>query len=191
MVSKSSNSHKNSAAPQKDRDQTPAPPFKFVVVEVCDPKGELTIVSLQQRQDSETCGNIPQPMERLSLHRVLWQASLRRLRAVTLSSTVPSQAGAKRCECLPKSGVSPSTERSPSVTTNLYRTTSPYGCQPWYPWGICSFFLHFQSLRCLLRRDDRLSVSGHAARMREPTTWLKCDSGHLNSSLQDSMKPSA
>lgn len=37
--------------------------------------------SLQQREDSEACGYIPQPMERPLLQRLLWQASLRRLRA--------------------------------------------------------------------------------------------------------------
>jgi hypothetical protein len=37
--------------------------------------------SLQQREDSEACGYIPQPMERLSLQRLLWRASLRKLRA--------------------------------------------------------------------------------------------------------------
>jgi hypothetical protein len=37
--------------------------------------------SLQQREDSEACGYIPQPMERPSLQCLLWQASLKRLRA--------------------------------------------------------------------------------------------------------------
>jgi hypothetical protein len=37
--------------------------------------------SLQQKEDSEAYGYIPQPMERPSLQRLLWRASLRRLRA--------------------------------------------------------------------------------------------------------------
>jgi len=57
---------------------------------------------------------------------------------------------------------SPLVERYPSVATNFYRTINLYGCQPWYPWGSalspppprCR-----ESLRCLLRRDDRPQVS--------------------------------
>ncbi|KIM99964.1 hypothetical protein OIDMADRAFT_19828 [Oidiodendron maius Zn] len=43
MASGSRNTHENSAVPQQDSDQTQAPPSKFVVVKVYDPKGELTL----------------------------------------------------------------------------------------------------------------------------------------------------
>jgi hypothetical protein len=42
MASESRNSYEDSAVPQKDSDQTQAPPSKFVVAKVYDPKGELT-----------------------------------------------------------------------------------------------------------------------------------------------------
>jgi hypothetical protein len=55
MASESSNSHEDSAVPQKDSDQTQAPPSKFVVVKVYDPKGELTLHRLSSSTPF-TCG---------------------------------------------------------------------------------------------------------------------------------------
>jgi hypothetical protein len=43
MASESRNSHEDSVVSQKDSDQTQAPPSKFVVVKVYNPKGDLTL----------------------------------------------------------------------------------------------------------------------------------------------------
>jgi hypothetical protein len=71
MLSESCNSHEDSAAPQKDSDQTQAQPSKFVVVKVYEPKGELTL----HRLSSST-----------PYMRSLQQEESK---AVTLSCTVP------------------------------------------------------------------------------------------------------
>ena len=55
MASESCNSHEDSAVPQKDSDQTQAPPSKFVVVKVYDPKRELTLHRLSSSTPF-TCG---------------------------------------------------------------------------------------------------------------------------------------
>lgn len=55
MASESSNSHEDSAVPQKDSEQTEAPPFEFAVVKVYDPKQGLTLHRLSYSTPF-TCG---------------------------------------------------------------------------------------------------------------------------------------
>ncbi|TVY88912.1 hypothetical protein LAWI1_G007248 [Lachnellula willkommii] len=55
MASESHDSHEDSADPEKDSEQSQAPPPKFEIVKFYDPKGELTLHRLSSAT-AFTCG---------------------------------------------------------------------------------------------------------------------------------------
>jgi hypothetical protein len=73
MTSESRKSHEDSAVPQEDSIQTQAPPSKFAVVKVFDPKGELTLHRLSS-STLFTCGrcNKEKTAKLVATHRDHW-----------------------------------------------------------------------------------------------------------------------
>ncbi|PQE23716.1 hypothetical protein CJF32_00009164 [Rutstroemia sp. NJR-2017a WRK4] len=80
------------AASQNDSDQASAPPANFLIrVKTRNDiasslfRHSFLMWAVQQREESETCGYIQKPMERSSLQRLLWQASIREVGAVNIT----------------------------------------------------------------------------------------------------------